>query len=65
MDDIAKLKHLLGHWAEHNSEHAKSYLEWSRKAEMLGKKELAEKLKKISEDTVAIERLFQEAISLC
>lgn len=65
MDDIAKLKHLLGHWAEHNSEHARSYLEWSQKAEKLGKRELAETLKRIADETLAIDRLFEKARTLC
>ena len=42
MDDISKLHHLLEHWAEHNEEHARTYLEWAGKAESLGKKELAD-----------------------
>ena len=41
MDEISKLHHLLGHWAEHNIEHAKTYEDWSKKADALGKKELA------------------------
>jgi hypothetical protein len=28
MDDLQKLKHLIGHWKEHNDEHAQTYLEW-------------------------------------
>lgn len=61
MDDMAKLKHLLEHWAEHNEEHVKTYLEWAEKAEALGDKELYEILKEIAENTKRIEGLFEKA----
>ena len=65
MDEIGKLHHLLGHWAEHNTEHAKTYLDWSQKADTLGKKELASVLKKIADDTLAMDSHFQKALELC
>lgn len=65
MDDISKLHHLLEHWAEHNEEHAKTYLEWAGKAESLGKKELAGLLKKIADETTAIDSLFKKAMKVC
>jgi cobalt/nickel transport system ATP-binding protein len=65
MDEISKLNHLLGHWAEHNIEHAKTYEDWSRKADALGKKELAKALRKIAEQTMAMDSHFKEAMQLC
>ena len=65
MDEISKLHHLLGHWAEHNIEHAKTYLDWSKKAEALGKKELAGVLKKIADETMAMDGQFKNAMGLC
>lgn len=65
MDEISKLQHLLGHWAEHNIEHAKTYEDWANKAGALGKKELARILKKIAEETVAMDSRFKEAMELC
>ncbi|MDA8238805.1 MAG: ATP-binding cassette domain-containing protein [Nitrospiraceae bacterium] len=65
MDEITKLHHLLGHWAEHNSEHARTYRDWAKKAESLGRKDLAELLLRIAEETVAMDRLFQDAMDLC
>jgi ABC-type cobalamin/Fe3+-siderophores transport system ATPase subunit len=65
MDDINKLNHLLEHWAEHNEEHAKTYLEWAGKADSLDKKELAGLLKKIADDTKAIDSLFKKAMEIC
>jgi cobalt/nickel transport system ATP-binding protein len=65
MDEITKLQHLLGHWAEHNSEHARTYREWARKADSLGRKELAGLLLKIADETVAMDSHFQKAMELC
>ncbi|MDA8433014.1 MAG: hypothetical protein M0Z60_08630, partial [Nitrospiraceae bacterium] len=65
MDEITKLHHLLGHWAEHNSEHAKTYRDWAKKAESLGRKDLAELLLRIAEETVAMDKLFRNAMELC
>jgi len=65
MDEISKLHHLLGHWAEHNIEHAKTYEDWSRKADALGKKDLAAILKKIADETMTMDSRFKEALELC
>lgn len=65
MDEISKLHHLLGHWAEHNVEHAKTYQDWSSKADALGKKDLAAVLKKISDETMAMDAYFKKALELC
>ncbi|MEJ2697641.1 MAG: hypothetical protein P8013_13465 [Candidatus Sulfobium sp.] len=64
MDDLEKLKHLIGHWAEHNDEHAKTYLEWSGRMAAMGKKELSEVLKEISEETLRLGELFRKAEEL-
>ncbi|MBI5075798.1 MAG: ATP-binding cassette domain-containing protein [Nitrospirae bacterium] len=65
MDEISKLQHLLGHWAEHNMEHAKTYEDWAKKAEALGKRELAEVLKKIADETMTMDSQFKKAMELC
>ncbi|GAB4483991.1 MAG: ABC transporter ATP-binding protein [Thermodesulfovibrionales bacterium] len=65
MDDISKLKHLLGHWAEHNIEHANSYAEWAEKARKLGKSDLADVLSTIAEETRRLDALFTKASGLC
>jgi len=59
--DLEKLKKLLGHWAEHNEEHVKIYLEWAEKAEASGDKELYKILKEIAENTKKIDGLFEKA----
>lgn len=64
MDDLEKLKHLIGHWAEHNDEHARTYLEWSERIGALGRRELSAVLKEISEETVRLGRLFKKAEEL-
>lgn len=65
MDEITKLHHLIEHWAEHNTEHAETYRDWAKKAESLGKKELAALLTRIAEETTAMDGLFKSALSLC
>lgn len=61
MTDLEKLKHLLEHWAEHNEEHAKTYLEWAEKAGKSGDKELYNILKEIAENTKQLDGLFEKA----
>lgn len=61
MDDMAKLKHLLEHWAEHNNEHAKTYLECAEKAVASSDKELSAILKEIAENTKSMDGLFEKA----
>jgi cobalt/nickel transport system ATP-binding protein len=65
MDEITKLEHLLGHWAEHNAEHAKTYRDWAKKAESLGRKELAALLLRIADETTAMDADFRNAMELC
>lgn len=62
MEDLAKLKHLIGHWAEHNEEHAETYLGWVGKAEGLGKPELAAILKELAGETQRLNKLFALAM---
>jgi cobalt/nickel transport system ATP-binding protein len=65
MNEITKLHHLLEHWAEHNTEHAKTYRDWAKKAESLGKKELADLLTKIANETMAMDSHFKKALEIC
>jgi rubrerythrin len=65
MDDVSKLKHLLEHWAEHNTEHARTYLDWAKKAEGLGKGELADVLRGIARETEKLDKMFKKAETLC
>ena len=64
MDEKAKLEHLLGHWAEHNEAHAKSYLEWAEKASAWGNAELASVLKEIAGDNAQAASKFLKALEL-
>jgi rubrerythrin len=61
MDVMEKLGKLIPHWMEHNEEHARSYLRWAEEAEAAGFRELARILKKVHEETVKINDLFEEA----
>lgn len=61
MDDLKRLQHLLEHWAGHNEEHAKTYLEWAEKAEKSGNAELHKILREIAENTKRMKGLFEKA----
>ncbi|MCK4911639.1 MAG: hypothetical protein KAR83_08340 [Thermodesulfovibrionales bacterium] len=64
MDEKAKLKHLLGHWAEHNEDHAGNYLEWAGKAEAWGNAELAEILRDVASLEKQTAERFKKAMDL-
>jgi hypothetical protein len=64
MTEREKLKHLLKHWSEHNKAHVKNYSEWASKAESMDEQELALVLKKIVEQSKALEDLFKKAEDL-
>ncbi len=38
----AKIKHLLGHWIEHNESHIKSFRDWANKLQSAGFGDAAE-----------------------
>lgn len=62
MKEIEKLRKLLEHRMEHNTEHAETYRDWSEKALSEGNKELSEVLDKLYQDTKKLNRLFEEAV---
>lgn len=64
MDDRKKLKHLLEHWMLHNEEHVRSYREWAEKADAAGEREVAEILRKVSDETARAQELFKKAHEL-
>jgi rubrerythrin len=64
MDEKAKLKHLLGHWAGHNDDHAGNYSEWAAKAEGWGNSEVAEILKDIASIEKETAERFRKAMEL-
>lgn len=41
-EDREKLKHLIGHWVDHNRSHEASYSEWAEKAKAMGEGQVAE-----------------------
>ena len=61
MTELDKLKKLLEHWAEHNEEHAKTYIDWAEKASASGDNELSSILKEIAENTKKMDGLFEKA----
>ncbi len=65
MNEMDKLHHLIGHWLEHNREHAATYSGWGEKAAEAGKPELAAILREIAQKTADMDALFQKAAGAC
>ena len=61
MTDLEKLKHLLGHWMEHNDAHVKTYSEWAEKAEALDRKDISDILIQIIDESQNMNKLFEKA----
>ena len=61
MNTLEKLRKLIPHWQEHNEEHAQSYRRWAEEAEADGHHKVAEILKRLYEETIRINFLFEEA----
>lgn len=57
-----KLGKLLPYWIKHNEDHAKTYLEWSKKADIEGLKDVVSCLEKASKLTMSINKLLNEAM---
>ncbi len=64
MTELEKLKHLIGHWIEHNEAHLKTYSEWGEKADLLGKKEVSEILRKVVAESRKQGELFKKALEI-
>ena len=62
LSERKKLGKLFQYWIQHNEDHAKTYLEWSKKAHREGLKDVAIFLEKASELTMSINNLFNEAM---
>ncbi len=59
--EIEKLKILLEHWAEHNHEHADTYMQWAEKVKASGDADLYDMLKEIAAETKKMNALFEKA----
>jgi len=64
MEDMDKLRHLLGHWIEHNDGHLETYREWASKAREAGRNDVADVLEEIARETEALGDLFSKAEGL-
>ncbi|MCK4793176.1 MAG: hypothetical protein KAV87_56115 [Desulfobacteraceae bacterium] len=62
LSEREKLGKLLEYWIKHNREHAKTYLEWSKKADSNSLEDVVGLLKEASEITMSINDLFEKAI---
>ena len=62
LSEREKLGKLLEYWIKHNEEHARSYLEWSKKADGEGLKDVVSLLEEACEITMSINQLFRKAI---
>ena len=71
MDETEKLRKLLSHWVEHNSEHALIYKGWAEKALSFDNEELSDDNEELSEtlellfyETMRLNMLFERAIKM-
>jgi len=64
MDEPEKLRKLLHHWVEHNSEHALIYRGWAEKASSFDNEELSETLELLFYETISLNMLFDKAIKM-
>jgi hypothetical protein len=62
LSEKEKLRKLLEYWMTHNEEHSKTYLEWAKKIESEGLKEVVNLLEEASHSTMSINRIFKEAL---
>lgn len=62
LSEREKLVKLLEYWIKHNEEHAKTYLQWSKKADTEGSKDVVNLLEEASRITLSINKLFQKAL---
>ncbi len=62
LSEKGKLGKLLEYWIKHNEEHSKTYLEWSKRADSEGLKDVVGLLQEASEITMSINQLFKNAI---
>ena len=68
MDEREKLKILLKHWIEHNTEHSEEFREWAEKAKAFGEGSVRDNIMKAAEQlegangflTTALQKLIEE-----
>ena len=59
MEEVKKLKVLVKHWRDHNSDHADTYDSWAQKMRIAGNDEAEKILKEISVRTKELTSLFE------
>jgi hypothetical protein len=62
-EDRAKLKHLVGHWIEHNRSHEASYTEWAERARGFGEPTAAEFIDMAVEQMLEADAMLAEALA--
>ena len=61
-EDMAKLKHLVHHWVEHNKSHEASYTEWAARARDSGRGAAAEFIEMAVEQMEEADELLLNAL---
>jgi hypothetical protein len=62
-EDMAKLKHLVQHWVEHNRSHEASYTEWAERARQFGENTAAEFIEMAVEQMKEADGMLEEALA--
>jgi glutaminase len=62
MADRDKLRALLPHWIEHNTEHAAEFLRWAEKMLAAGEQEIAEELALAAKQVAWVNEALADAL---
>ena len=62
LSERKKLGKLLEYWIKHNEDHAKTYLEWSKKVDPESLKDVVSLLEDASKATISINELLRNAM---
>jgi hypothetical protein len=62
-EDLAKLRHLVGHWIEHNRSHEASYMEWAERVREMGYGAVAEFIEMAVEQMEEADAMLAEALA--
>ena len=62
MNDLEKLRVILPHWIDHNSDHGQEYTQWAGLMDSCGQDEIAELLRKAEKALQQADTALKEAL---
>ncbi len=64
LTEESKLIKMVEHWIQHNEDHGRSYLDWAKRARLIGKVEVGEALERVARDAHVQNEHLLEALRL-